>query len=74
MGLEWIQRELTSRPEDFKILNRRSWASIVEAGGWAFQISWDQISLGLDQQRWFEILDTISYTALGGGFRIVWLA
>ena len=37
-----------------------------------------QISLGLDRQRWVEILDTTRWAACefvgGGGVRIVWLA
>ena len=58
---------MTSRPEkrawefkDFEIDG--SWSTAVKAASWVFRICSNQISLGLDWQRWVEILDTTRCT------------
>ena len=77
--LEWNEKVVdveSSRdgPENWRILKDSSWGSIVEAHDLVIRIWSNQISLGLDRQRWVKILDTTRCTGCVGGVSIVWLA
>ena len=68
MGLEWIEWvvDVISRrdgPENFRIL--RSSYSTFEASSWVFKICFEEISLGLDRQKWVEILDSTRFAVPG---------
>ena len=68
--IEWVVDIVPGRDgsENLKILKRQiSWCSTVEVHGWVFRIWSKQISLGLNQQRWIEFLDTTRSTMSEGG-------
>ena len=77
--LEWIESVVDvipgrDGPENLRILKRQvvEVRPLMRAVG--FFGSEKQISLGLDRQRWVEILNTTRCAARWGGVSIVWLA
>ena len=66
--IEWVDDVMPGR-YDQRILDLKkmgSWSLTVDASGWVFKIWSDQISLGLDWQRWIEIWDATKCSTRGG--------
>ena len=74
MGMDGNWSELGEWSWELKDFEKTSsWGSTVEVRGCVFRIWLKQISLGLNRQRWVDILDTKGghYSMEGGHYSII---